>query len=404
MKTNIHIVSTLLLFGQAGYSQPSQVDTLYFDSDLSSLNMQALETLNAASTHLLRPNDKVYEVMILGYLNPEDESIYNQRLMLRRMQTTRQYLMAIGLDSGKIHIESSFLDLVDSTNRSSQLGSNTITVVTEWKDVAIAPVAAIMKKIHYGKLGTKVTLDENAFAPYPLSDVDIEITEAFDIGSLLSHDWPTITTNGQCLSSAGSVFISAHSGAEEIEIRNGSAIVEIPLRKAFYHSNMALWVADSTINLKAWKSDSTIQLKMNNQLDGFTFVANQLGGYSIESIDTEPAALMLNPILPKKWLSNASRTIHSKGKPITDIYLINKSKLSMIKGHLQGTNAGKFPEYAFQAEADILAFSWTGFELYMAHVPLAQAKYQPLIGRYVLEERDFKRINPARKERILSKL
>lgn len=404
MKNGFSVLLLLQLAYSNLYGQIDLQRRVNFDSDLASLNMHALMEIDEFNKQLRALDPVNYLVLIQGEIKIDADFNYQQRLTLKRLQTTREYLIAKGLDSNKIEMDcNGIISHETKGNIHSQLGE--INIELKLIEAIKEPIIIARKKeTRYGRQGTTVIFDDNAFAPYSASEIKIDINEAFDLGSLISYNWPTISKNGVCLSSAGSVYIKALMDSNEVQLINGKIRVEMPIRNELIEDELALWNSHSAVLFSGWEIDSNLTFKLDTESRNFVFETNKLGGYGVQFVNTTSPQLSLNALLPDQWIAKHLNTIHSKEFQISEMYLVDRSNIMMIKSEQINRHTGVFPACAFQSNSKILAFSWMGSELFMAHIPLSDAKYQPLFGRYILEKEDFKRINPSRKERILANL
>lgn len=416
--TRITFITLLVFLGIAPmHAQKVLLDTVHFDHDRASLNYLALSGLDAIAAATQTDAAQDFRIHIKAHTDSTGDVNYNNRLSLKRASTVRDYLVAKGIDSNLISLQP-FGELVPVSSNATENGrwSNRRveirTVIFEPEPtLAVAPEAAEPELeeepfdgYYYGAQGTQVYFDSNAFYPYRLEDVEVEIVEAMSAGSLIQNNWPTVTSDGRCLISAGSLQVLATVDGETVQPTNGAAQIRVPADS--FDEDMQLWTADGDISANGWaENNADVEFDASGKAY-YTFSATQLTAFNLDKLSDPVAAgqALAKAIIPKKAFEKRAYTVKSKDMPLTAAYIISNNGRTVVGGERVESNVLRFAPCALAEGGVMVAYYEYDDRVFLVRKPIGRIKNQRFWGRFILKRKDFQTVSPRKKERILAKL
>lgn len=418
----------LLVFLSASHAVAQKVllDTIHFDHNRASLKYQSLNTLDEVVAQAQGDDVKTFRIHITAHTDSTGDLNYNNRLSLKRAKTSVDYLVAKGIDSNLISIRpfGETIPIRSNKTENGRQGNRRVEIrtviferpqlVEENETDGAREEQAEIEGFVMGDLGTQIFFDSNSFYPYCLDEIEVQVTEAFSPGALIQNNWPTHTSDGQMLASAGSINIQALYEGEAIEMSNGMMQVRIPADE--FDPDMQLWVSNGDVAENGWDATDIELVEDENGGSYYTFSVSSTGYLNLDKIVQPDIGLdpkkLISAIIPDRWEEKRRHTIKSKDIDIATAYIVTNSGQTVLLGEALDAYNVQFDSGAFSHGAKLVAFTERGRNAYNGYArgyylvctDLDKLHYQPVWQRYVLERQDFRAVSNRTRDRILAKL
>lgn len=339
---------------------------------------------------------KTYQIALTGHADTTGNEKINFELSKKRTINVSNYLLSKGIDLTKIKSDyygeqnPIFSNNVNETrikNRCVVIDvevESGVTVVTEKEKEAEtnSPKKFENDTVIRLKGGTRIEIEAETFYPRKISEVNFNATEVFTICDMLSNRVLTRTTNGDCLTSAGMLFITPTIDGKEVQPNKGKMVtIKIPSAGGVIDTSMKLYGGvknpDGTMEWKFLSPEVSYQehgeqfytfkvdVLQTCNLDKQTGVTCKKDGHTIKIPGFEN--VIVTQTYPNEtYLSVADKK--TKRKYTLDKVVKEKKPLITIVGFYKDGNP------------------------YIAQVPLYELKYKRGRDMYIVDEKYFKRI------------
>lgn len=247
--TLLFVCFSLFTFGQTTANQK----IIFFElgkSRLSDTNKKGIQSwLNSSTNYTLK------KVVVSGYADTSGSEKVNLKYSKLRAESVSNYLNSIGVEQGKIevHYYGESKSPYEATKPQTKercvviqlkLTKNTKLLVenNQKKKEGNATKKFENDTVFTFSKGTRIEVDAGTFYPVKIKDVSFELTEIFSLCDMLNNNTTTRATNGDCLTSAGMLYVKAVYDGEEIQPNKEKYVrIKIPVQSETLDEEMALY-------------------------------------------------------------------------------------------------------------------------------------------------------------------
>ncbi len=254
-----------LFYLSFAYTQEIESHFVYFDSDQSQLNDDALDLIENLSIRCASLSD--YSMEIIGHTDEDGTHSYNDVLAKKRASRVEAHLMGMGVPAERMTVQSygeqqllsfEYLDQEISKSKNRRVEIILSFVVLESMEDLLTHLETDPVQFYslYSEEtidlllshGTEIKIPANAFVfenGLPVEGmVELEIKEAFNYNQFLQHDL-TCMSDDRLLESGGMLYVGATAGGEKIRLKEGTEMeIRYPLQDV--KENMELFYGEST--------------------------------------------------------------------------------------------------------------------------------------------------------------
>lgn len=378
---------TLTVFGQNPIKK-----IIYFGagkSSLSVLNKQQLDSI------VDKIKDKSFQVILTGHADTTGNEQVNLEISKKRTLSVSNYFISKGID--KTLIENKYLGELNPIFKNSpeveRVKNRCVEVVIQFKgsSVAIKEEAEniVSEKVKFendtvirlGK-GTQIEISAETFYPRKIKDIDFEITEIFSLCDMLSNNTVTRSSNGDCLTSAGMLFIRPTIAGIEIQPNEGKLVkIKIPTMGGTIDKSMKLYGGVKDKNGQfVWKdlAPEVSYEESGNQF--YVFKVDTLSSFNLD----KPMGIICRKDGHKIKVPKEIKDVRICQTYPNEKYLAVAEKLNERKFTLDKVVKEKKPIIT------IIGFDKLGSP-YIAQGPLYELKYRKWRDMYVVNKKYFKK-------------
>ncbi len=415
MKKLITSVASLILFFGNLYSQTLKKDTIYFDFDRYELRKESEQKLSELSNFLLMVED--YKITISGHTDSLGKENYNLNLSEKRAEATRNYLIKNGLNETKLTWQSFGESKPIRLNSKERLRQHNrrveIICAIEPKVVIKNIISDSMNKkpvtkkfendtIIRGEKGTELVLKEKTFYPYKINEIRFEIREVFSRGDMISEDLPTVDNNGNCLVSAGMVFLSATLNGKPVQPNKDSTfLIRIPADNI--DTAMKIYNVNSNGGATSWVQTN---MKLTYDKTGakfYEFKTDILSSYNLDCVPLLYQAVNLVAKLKAKF-KEKGLVVKSRKMKYGKAYLTSDEIVMVSKGRLIKPKKVNFSPCSVRNNTVFVAVFDKKGQSYLVNKPLNQLKYKRFRNRYVIRKKDYVRMSNEQIKEVLASI
>jgi len=387
----IFTLSTLHSFGQKQIKK-----IVFFEPNqfaVSTSNKHLLDSLVA------KINDKEYQVTLIGHADSVGSEKLNLRLSKKRTTSVAKYLKLKGCN--KTNITNKYLGeanpIFSNSFKNERVKNRCVEIIIlyqkeeEKPQIAqtIEPKPLIVEKTKFEndtilrfKNGTQIEITSETFYPRKIKDIDFNVTEIYSLCDMLNNNVLTRATNGDCLTSAGMVFVKPTIDGVEIQPNKGMLVkIKIPTKGGILDKSMKLYggVKDEN-NKMVWK-DLTPEVSYEEYGNQFyVFKVDTLSTFNLD----KPMGIICKKDGPKIKIPKLKGAVICQTYP-NEKFLAIAEKTSERKFVLDKFVDDKKPQIT------VVAYDKLGSP-YIAKGPLLELKYIKWRNMYVVKKKYFKRV------------
>jgi len=236
--------------------------------------------------------------------------------------------------------------------------------------------------------GTVIEIEAGAFFPYKLSDVDFEINEVYSICDILNNGSSLQTDDGNCLSSAGMLYVKPQIDNEVVQPNGGSKVtIKIPLLEGQeYDPDMKLYFEDNGEKKgKVWKEyEAELSFEQGNP-SYYVFEVSEFKGMNID----KTFGLVCEKTGPE---------VKIRGFKSSDVCQIYPDEMYLSRGDNIKRRTYKLDEVDLTKEPKVVVVATDKHGIsYLADESMLDLKYRKRKDRYIVKRKSFKYVNSADK-------
>lgn len=284
-------ITSLLTFGQ-------KKTFVFFKTGESSISANYKQRLDSLVREL---TGKEYEVQLSGHTDSIGSINSNNILSGNRVNSVANYLQNKGIL--KSNISSKYFGetnpLFSESSESQRAKNRCVEIIVIYKTIkttaqtspANSDSGKVVIKVFendttlYFANGTIIEFEAETFFPHKIKDIQLNVTEIFTTCDMLNNNTVTRSTNGDCLTSAGMLYISPTFEGIDIQPNLGKVVkIKIPIVNGIYDKSMTLYagVKDTTTNELVWKEiEATVTYENNGSLF-YLFKVDTLGAFNLD--------------------------------------------------------------------------------------------------------------------------
>lgn len=394
MKKVISITKILFLSGCL-FAQSVKRDTIFFDPAKCVVKIDAKQKLSELAEFLQKT--EAYKVHIKGHADSLGNYDYNFKLAGNRAREVRDFLIKKGLTESRLTIQSFGEDKPIATNSDEELRKQNRRVVlyctfqqkinfTECRQDSTNRQYTIQKfendTIIHCKKGTQIEIRSETFYPLKISDIDFAVTEIFSLCDMITNNTVTRATNGDCLTSAGMLFVKPTYAGVEIQPNKGQFVkIKIPIKNGNPDKSMKLYGGvKGKDNQIIWKD---IESEISYEEDGNQFYVFKMDTLIPFNLD-KPIGIICKKNGHKIKIQKFKNAVICQTYP-SEKYLAIAEQLKERKFALDKVINENKPLIT------IVAYDKQG-NPYFAKGPLLELKYRRWRDMYVVSKKYFKKI------------
>ncbi len=266
---------------------------VYFESNSSIIPGQYRPLLDSLTDNLRNVN---YKITLLGHADSIGNEKFNLLLSRQRTTSVAKYLHDAGLDTTVID-EKYYGEVKpvsdDSTEESFARNRCVEIIVLTNKEINTASEKNILRAEKFENdttllcaNGAQIIIAANAFYPNKLSEINFNISEVYTVCDILKSNTLMETEDGNCLSSAGMLYIKPTLKSVEVQPNKGQLVtIKIPMRGGMADSRIKLYFAvkNSAGNI-VWKEKESELTYENIGLRYYVFRVDTLIGFNLDRL------------------------------------------------------------------------------------------------------------------------
>ena len=398
MKSLLLSILTFLTFTVVGQNQIRKIVPFGAGQfSLSSSNKLQLDSI------IDKIKSKSFQIILTGHADTTGNDKLNMEISKKRTLSISNYFIAKGIDKSKI--ENKFLGeqnpIFNNSPNEERIKNRCVEIILHIESSPIIVQKETEKKITENlkfendtilrfKNGTQIEISSETFYPKKIKDIDFEVTEIYSLCDMLTNNAVTRASNGDCLTSAGMLFIKPTIDGVEIQPNKGMFVkIKIPTMGGAIDKAMKLFggVKDKNGQL-VWKDLSP---EISYEESGNQFYVFKVDTLSLFNLDKRLGIICKkdgHKIKIPKQLKNA---LICQTYP-NEKFLAVAEKLTERKFTLDKVVEEKKPIIT------IIAFDrWE--DPFIAKGPLYELKYRKWRDMYIVDKKYFKRaINDSNKK------
>ena len=404
MRLFISSISLLLTLFSFELKAQIQIEkSVYFDSNSSNLDANALEKLTADFSEFVSRNE-LEKIIIIGHTDHVGSEDYNMKLSEKRAKAVKSELMALGVSSSIIEysykgekalINSSSDENGKAKNRRVELlyfGKQKMNSTEE--DLSAKPEAEKTDTTFVFPKGTELTFEKTAFAPYTIEEVDIEMVEALNLGDIIQMNLQTRDVNGNCLQSGGMIFTSAKVNGDQLA-PNSSVTIRIPAKR--YNPDFELYDMQVVGGDTLW---APMNIKPELSDDGYySFTLDSMPNINLDSLMKPLETIAI--LTPNKAIKDNGVVVKTRGKQIKRTQLFGDDEIHNLAGEQFKKRRSEFDPCYLSPEDYFFVTAIKRGELYYGLQPITNVKYKRLFNRYVFRKKHMQKSNEKEIKRLL---
>ncbi|MDD3740106.1 MAG: OmpA family protein [Bacteroidales bacterium] len=275
------------------FAQIKSEAIVLFDIDKFELKTSQKQVIDSLLSGI---NNKNYKICLSGRADSSGNISDNLILSENRVKTVADYLNAQGFESDRITYDyfgenrpllnaDNSVDL--QLNRSVHMRVYIPEIATKQDTLTSYDLYRQFENdtIIYTNGGAQIIIFAGTFFPTKISDIDFKITEVYSVCDLLNNNSSLQTDDGNCLTSAGMLYVKPMLDTVELTPGgNRKIIYKIPIESGKeFDEEMKIYVEE--LNKKGEKVWRKIDSKMSTEDKGqrfYVFELNSFGGINID--------------------------------------------------------------------------------------------------------------------------
>jgi len=314
----------------------------------------------------------------------------NMILSKNRVEVVTSYLIENGIDQNKIKsyyygenkpLFSNDTYIILSANRSVLIS---MLIVEEekktskeiWKDFESELVIET-------DAGTIIEIEAGAFFPHKLEDVEFDINEVYSICDIVNNGSSLQTENGNCLSSAGMLYVTPTVEGDTVQPKGeGQVVIKIPLLDGQqFDPDMKLYYEDwDEENNSVWKEyDAELSFEEDQQ-SYYVFELDEFRGMNID----KTFGLICEKSGPK---------VKVRKYKSADVCQTYPGEMYLSRGEYVRKRTFRLDEVDTDKDPDIVVLAYDKHGLpYISDQKVVEIKYRKRDNTYIIKRKSFKRL------------
>ncbi|MBL7914772.1 MAG: OmpA family protein [Bacteroidia bacterium] len=335
-----------------------------------------------------------YQITLKGYADTTSNENINLEISKKRVLNVSNYFMSKGIEMSKIKTDfygeqnPIFSNSVNETRIKNRcvvidvLIENKATIEKEREALSKPPKKFENDTVIRMIGGTEIEIEAETFFPKKISEIKFDVTEVYTVCDMLNNNVLTRAINGDCLTSAGMLFVRPTIAGVEVQPNKGKLVkIKIPTKGGALDKSMTLYGGvknvDGTI---VWKNLSP---EVSYQEDGNQFYVFKVDTLSTFNLD-KPMGIICKKDGHKVKIPGFRNVIITQTYP-NERYLSIAEKNTKRRFTLDKVVKEKKP-----------LITIVGFDKddnpYLAQGPLIELKYSRWRDMYIVDKSYFKKI------------
>lgn len=361
-----------------------EIDKFY----LSSIGESQIDSM------LNRVSDVDYKIRLVGRADSTGSFETNLILSENRVRTVSEYLIAKGVDSSliEIHYLGESKPLLFEGDETDLQANRSVGIIIDPADIDLAELRRNEQSSREFYLefeddtvlecesGAQILIDAGTFFPTKISEIDFDIDEVYTVCELLSNNTSLTTTDGNCLTSAGMIYVKPTLDSVEIQPNNGQKVrIKIPLVEGqSLDSEMNLYCERIMPDGSSLWEEIPADLSYQHGSEIFyVFEVDSLRGFNLD----KNVGVICEKNGPKFKIRkfNAYRVCQTYPE---ELYLSVGIQLNRKTFQIDNVADDKKPVVA------VLAYDKNDIA-FVAEVPLSELKFRKRKGVYIIKKKNF---------------
>ncbi len=390
-----HLISILLLFiSLTVVGQKPLKKIIFFESGrfiISPQNKLRVDSL------IDKIKNKDFEITLIGHADTVGSEKTNMRISKRRTLSVSNYFISKGIDKTKITNKyfGELNPLFSNATKNERRKNRCVEIVVQLPNEKEIPVATKQKEkiepekkkiendtIIYGRKGTQIIVSAETFYPYKVKDIDFNLTEIYTMCDMLNNNTITRATNGDCLTSAGMLFVKPTVAGVEIQPNKGKFVtIKIPTKNGVPDKSMKLYGGvKGKDNQMVWKD---IKSEISYEENGNQYYVFKMDTLVPCNLD-KPIGVLCRKDGHKIKIPQFINVVICQTYP-EETYLSIADKITERKFALDKVNDSKKPIITIVAYDE-------GGTAYVLKEPLSKFKYRRWKDMYVIKKNYFTKV------------
>ncbi|MCO6499673.1 MAG: OmpA family protein [Vicingus serpentipes] len=394
MKNGLLAIVLFSAFSVWGQQQTKKI--IFFQPNQSSVSTVHQHQLDSLVT-FIQKNE--CELTLIGRADSIGSEKLNLYLSGKRAKAVAAYLQSKGVDQLKIttkflgeanplfsnsipkeRVKNRCVEIITSckgNNAGSSITGTSFEDSTKYTNTKFENDTII-----YLPNGTQFEIEAETFYPKKIRDIDFNVTEIFSLCDMLSNNTVTRSANGDCLTSAGMLYIKpTYDGVEVQPNKEKYVRIKIPVKNGEVDKSMTLYGGvKNDIGEIVWKNLKSELSYQENGVQYYLFKTDTLYSFNLD----KPIGIMCNKDGPKVKVRKYKDAMICQTYP-NEKYLAVAEKLKKRKFALDKVKEEKNPVLTVVVQDD------AGNPL-LAKGVLYDLKYRKWSNSYIIKKKYFKRI------------
>ena len=281
----------LLLCSLVSFTQVNSKRSLvFFENNETQLDEVNRKLLNAFYYRNIEEK-VVEEIIIIGHADSLGAQDYNLHISKKRAVAVKEYLISIGCNSDVVNFDFKGETKPIYSGDKDRCVELKVTYKANYSSESKQEKEAQSAVIKFEndttlvfEKGAKIEIAAETFYPIKISDVNFEVTEIYSLCDMLNNNTTTRTVDGDCLTSAGMIYIKATYDGVEIQPNNEKYVrVKIPALEGEIDTSMSIYAAvKNDCGETVWES---IESKLSYEKNGekyFLFDTDTLYDFNLD--------------------------------------------------------------------------------------------------------------------------
>ena len=395
MRNGLLVMVMLSAFSVWGQKQTKKI--IFFQPNQSSISTFHKPQLDSL-VDVIRKNE--CEVTLIGRADSIGSEKLNLYLSGKRAKAVAAYIQVKGVD--QLKITTRFLGeanpLFSNSIPKERVKNRCVEIITSCKNgnssSSISGTSSkdslkytVVKKFEndtviYFKNGTQIEIEAETFYPRKIKDINFNVTEIFSLCDMLSNNTVTRAANGDCLTSAGMLYIKPTYDGVEVQPNKGKFVkIKIPTKNGKLDKSMTLYGGvKSKKGEIVWKNIKSELSYQENGTQYYLFKIDTLYSFNLD----KPMGIMCNKDGPKIKVRKFKDALICQTYP-GEKYLAVAEQLRKRKFALDKVIDDKNPTLTVVVNDKIGS-------PYLAKGVLKDLKYRKWSNSYIIKKKYFKRI------------
>jgi hypothetical protein len=382
---SICILTVLSLVSPVVLGQKLLKRNIFFESGLyliSSKNKSELDSL------IKRIQDKDYQIVLIGHADSISSEEFNMNLSRKRTEHVADYLAINGINRSKItdKFSGELNPLFSNATIDKRARNRCVEIIIQLKAEESVPVAINPRfekdTTVYCKNGAQIIFNAGAFYPRKITDINFNIKEVYSNCEILKSNWTMETEDGNCLSSAGMIYIKPTIDTIEIQPNKGQLVtIKLPMISGTPDPDMKIYfAATGKSGGTVWKEES---YNLSYEDKGNRFYVFQVDSLTAINID-KSLGIVCQKNGPRIKIRKFNTYEVCQTYP-NELYLSRGKKIKRGTFVIDKVINDKKPELT------IMAFDKDGLP-YIAKGPLLGLKHRKRKNTYIVSSKYFQRV------------